>query len=105
MKAYFYQDPMSDPLMQTIRLVLVEDRMGNRSYLGEDNLWHEVVEGAVAYPVKSGIVLPAGSVEAIAEAVDQHLGKAAHSNTEVRVLREWLAVEQRRVERVLGGAS
>lgn len=104
MKAYFYQDPLSDPLQQTIRLVLIEDRWGNKSYLGEDNLWHTIVEGA-EYPVKAGIVLPAGSVEAIAEAVDRHLGKAAHSNTEVRVLREWLAVEQGRVERVLGGAS
>jgi len=87
----------------TVRLRLRE-RHGDRwAYLMPDGTWLSVEEGMSI--AESGLLLPAGAVETIALAVQEFQGHTSHADTEARVLREWLAVEQRRVERMLEGAA
>ena len=88
--------------MNTVRL-LVRDPHGNRAaaYLMEDGTWKEADEGTS--PEGMGLLLPAGAVEAIARAAQEFQGHTSHADTEARVLREWLAVERGRVDRVLAG--
>ena len=93
---------VSDPTnwaMNTVRL-LVRDFHGDRAaYLMEDGTWKEADEGTS--PDGMGLLLPAEAVESIARAVQEFQGHTSHSDTEARVLREWLAVERGRVDRAL----
>jgi hypothetical protein len=84
----------------TVRLLVRDADRGRPSYLMEDGTWKEADEGTS--PVGMGLILPAESVEAIARAVEEFQGHASHSDTEARVLREWLAVERGRVDLALG---
>lgn len=80
-----------------VRLAIRDD--DRNAYLLADGTWVAAPEGA-AVP-EMGVILPRASVEAIAIAVAEWQGHTSHADTEARVLREWLAVEQARVERVL----
>jgi hypothetical protein len=80
--------------------LLVFDRMAD-NYLAKDGTWKHIDEGAV-FPDDDMFVLPRDSIETLAQACDIFLGHTSHADTEARVLREWLAVEQARVNRVLG---
>jgi hypothetical protein len=82
-------------MRNTVRLI-VQD---GSALLMADGTWREFAEGESA--TDAGIVLPAAAVEAIAVAVADFQGHASHADTEARVLREWLAVEQRRVDAAL----
>ena len=44
---------------------------------------------------------PIPAIEAIAVAIQEWQGHTSHADTEARVLREWLAAERKRVDRVL----
>ena len=91
---------MGDPLMRTVRLLLVDrSDFGTSSVMMPDGTWRAVVEGERLEP---GLLLPVESIEAIGEGIERWQGKANHAATESAVLREWLAVEQRRVDRALG---
>lgn len=95
MKAYFEADP---PLMR-VRLHMLDRGLSEARYLADDGSWRLPAEGHRAS--NAGLVLPYEAVEAIGEAVETFLGHASHAATEARVLREWLAVERERVERML----
>lgn len=83
----------------TVRLGLRE-RFGNRaSFLMPDGTWHTPPNEGVQ--VDHGLLLPVGSIEAIAKAIGEYQGHTSHADTEAKVLREWLAVEQRRVDAAL----
>lgn len=71
-----------------------------RAFLMGDGTWVSVAED-VAAPADMGLILPAGSIEAIALAVAEYQGHTSHADTEARVLREWLAVERARVDGAL----
>jgi hypothetical protein len=86
----------------TVRLQIGRPRSnGTAEWLTQNGLWQVVDEG-VRLDEGFGIVLPRGSVEAIAVAIQNWQGHASHADTEAKVLREWLAVERDRVDRILG---
>jgi len=73
-----------------------------RAHLRRDGNWQRVEDGALLDQNEVGLILPAGSLTAITEAIDEFRGVASHGATEARVLREWLTVERERVDRTLG---
>lgn len=80
----------------SVRLLVRDD---NDNYLTSDGTWlrgEEATESA-----SYGLRLPAAVIEAIAVAIQAYQGHTSHADTEARVLREWLAVEQRRVDKAL----
>jgi hypothetical protein len=81
-----------------IRLLVVDRDTGGA--LREDGSWTYTPDGVALEP-DAGIVLPAEALDAIARAIDEHRGLATHGPTEVRVLREALDVERRRVDEAL----
>lgn len=105
-RAFLYREP-HDWVGGLVRLVLVkEDFNHRRSYLtgaAPDGVthWRDVPEDGTA-PTEVGLTLPAGSIEAIATAVQEFQGHTSHADTEAKVLREWLAVERARVDNALG---
>lgn len=103
-KARLLDDPASWAA-DMIRLAIREDRGNAAVYLMPDGTW-KVVEGyGVRLPEEIGILLPRAAIEAIAVAIAEWQGHTSHADTEARVLREWLAVEQRRVDDALKGRS
>jgi hypothetical protein len=80
-----------------VRLAVLDaDR---NAYLMPDGSWQTVAEGELIQDM--GVLLPAGSIEAIAVAIAEYQGHTSHADTEARVLREWLAVERARVDKAL----
>lgn len=81
-----------------VRLLLVQDRGDGRTdvWLGGDT-WQTVEQG-VMFTDEMGVLLPTEAVRAIAEAAAENLGNELPSTAEVKVLREWLAKEQARVD-------
>lgn len=79
-------------------LVTLVVRDGDR-FLKSDGTWEYAEEGAV--PEGIGVAFPPGAVEAIAVAIQEWQGHVSHADTEAKVLREWLAVERDRVERIM----
>lgn len=63
--------------------------------------WVEVEEGTVP-PEAAGIVVPRHSLLPLHTALSLHLGVQVPTAAEIKVLREWLAVERERVDRALG---
>jgi hypothetical protein len=82
-----------------VRLGVREKRGTTAAFLMPDGTWHTAGEGETAG--QHGLLLPTGSIEAIAEAIQEWQGHTSHADTEARVLREWLAVERARVDRSL----
>lgn len=80
----------------TVRLLIADER-GNM--IMEDGTWEQSEEGSSSY--RAGIILPRTAIEPILEAMETWLGLRTHASTEAAVLREWLAVERARVERIL----
>lgn len=96
-RAHIEYDVMTD----VIRLYLVRPTGDYRSdVLMADGSWSRAEAGARPAG-EVGFPLPADSLPEIAKALTEHLGNALPSQAEVSVLREWLAVEQRRVDDVL----
>lgn len=90
---------LDGPHLWTMNQVTLAVREGD-SYLMRDGTWRIMEQDSSSED--GGILLPRGSIEAIAVAVQNWQGHASHADTEAKVLREWLAVEQARVERALG---
>ena len=85
-----------------VRLSLRERRPGSRpSFLMRDGTWQEVDVELATVPGDIGLDLPAEAIEAIAHAIRAWQGRASDADTEARVLREWLTIEQRRVDAML----
>lgn len=103
-RSYIVEDPMTDPFMRVVRLLVVDQdvALGRGAVLMPDGTWQAVESGT---RVESGLLLPAESIEAIGEGIERWQGKANHAATESAVLREWLAVERGRVDRVLVDAG
>jgi len=101
-RAYIVEDPMMDPFLRAVRLMVVEDGVPGvtaGSVLTEDGTWRVPVEGTAMHD--AGIILPREALPAIEDAVERWQGKANHGATEAAVLREWLAVERGRVDKAL----
>lgn len=98
-RAYIARD-VDDYFASNVRLHVVRRGLVEPQYLRADGAWAGAVEGQ-RMGDDSGLLLPADAVEALGVAVETFLGRASHANTEARVLREWLAVEQERVDRAL----
>lgn len=75
-------------------------RIPSAAVLMPDGSWQTFSE-MEAIPYDAGFTIPAGAIEAMAEAIQSFQGHASHADTEARVLREVLKVEQARVDRVL----
>lgn len=69
----------------------------------QDGTWVVVPDREVE--PDSGLILPAGAIEALAVAIQEFQGHASHADTEARVLREWLATERFRVDSFLKAAG
>jgi hypothetical protein len=103
-KAHIVDDPMTDPLATTVRLVLVKRDVygtGHYSYVTDTTLRMETVEEGARPEGEHGILLFPEMVPAILEGIRHWQGKENHAATEVAVLREWLAAEKARVDRAL----
>lgn len=106
LRAQIIQD-VGDWQRDRIRLALREERFDGDRYLLSDGTWtdppverHEIP--AVPEGREIGLALPAGSLEAIVEAIGLFRGTAmTHAATEASVLREALDVERARVDRTL----
>lgn len=106
LRAQIIQD-VGDWQRDRIRLALREERFDGDRYLLSDGSWtdppvqrYEIP--AVAEGLEIGLALPAGSLEAIDEAIGLFRGTAmTHAATEASVLRESLDVERARVDRAL----
>lgn len=86
-------------LMQA-RLVVFRERGDRLETLMPDGSWNLFDPAAVMEPTP-GLPLPNAALPALASALTRHLGDTLPSAGEVRTLREWLAVEQGRVDRAL----
>ncbi len=91
---------LDDPtffIRDRVRLAVVDVDQG--AYLMPDGTWTVVGEGA--QPDGIGLGLPRAAIEAIELAIAEWQGHTSHTDTEIRVLREWLAVERGRVDGAL----
>ncbi len=90
-----------DFLRKTVRLMIA--RRGAPGYeevwMG-GGIWRSIPEGTVTEE-PPGVLLPLSAVDAIREAIEEFDGNKSHGATEAKVLREWLAVEQARVDKAL----
>ena len=84
--------------MRSVRIRILDE--ARNTELHRDGSWQPYEEQGLVN-MDLGIVIPAGAVEALAVAIAEYQGHASHANTEAAVLREWLAVEQRRVDDAL----
>ena len=95
-----YEAIVSEDFMRgTVRLRVLHNYGGGREVLTPDGLWRRVDDGVVSED--DGIAFRPEAIKAIAKACASFLGKQLPSEAEVAVLREWLAVEQRRVDAAL----
>ena len=76
---------------------------GYRDVLKPDGTWQAVPENESPHD-DLGIVVPGEALEAIAQALAEHLGSALPSQAHVDVLREWLAAEKERTDDLLYAA-
>lgn len=65
-----------------------------------DNTWQDVDEMSVV-PEGAGLELPYNVFDAIFEAFLDYRGIKTHDPTEVKVLREWLELEKKRVDALI----
>jgi hypothetical protein len=86
-----------DPLGATCTIIVVNYDGAKPRVLMPDSSWTEINEGEVA---PAGLVLPAEAMDALIDAIDRYRGAPSHAKTEAAVLREWLAAEQARVDKV-----
>lgn len=101
-RVYVMREPW---LLQDVVRVYMQRKAGpTYEYLREDGTW-EAIAGAEVVPEKAGILLPAAAIEPLTVAIQEFQGHTSHADTEARVLREWLAVEQRRVDAALSSVT
>lgn len=81
--------------------VLLTIRRGGHEYLMRDGSWLSIEPGQDLKPDSVGILIPRPAVEAVARAIAEWQGHTSHADTEARVLREWLAAERERVDRLM----
>lgn len=87
----------ADFVRDAVRIVVAERRGDAYAVLLSDGAWETVQDGAM--PAGDvGVVLPIDALEAVAEALQKHLGNVLPSQAEVAVLRQVLAKEQERVD-------
>lgn len=89
-----------------VRVVVLENIGGDHQRaLMPDGTWQEsgpLAPGEEPRSIReTGIVMPTAAVEAIQQAIRKWQGQGSDDATEIRVLREWLAVEQHRVDGAL----
>lgn len=90
-----------DPLAQSVSIIVI-DRDAH-TMLSPDGTWVALTEGAAMD--RPTVALPIEAMEAFVEAVDAYRGQPSHAKTEAAVLREWLAVERGRVDRMVDLAA
>lgn len=78
---------------------------GGFAYLMENGTWLARTDESLMNPDSMGIKVPAAALEALTIAIDSFLGRSSHHDTEVAILREWLAVEQSRNERLISALA
>ena len=105
MKTWYAQIDSSDLLRRFFRLQ-VAHTLGNGEVeiLLEDGSMLKIEEGVMP-PQNAGIKFHYAALEAIAEALQAHLGNALPSQAEVAILREVLTKEQGRVDAILADAT
>ena len=95
-RAHIFDEPRGF-LHDTVRLVI-------RGPIGEvgmaDGTWTVIPEGE-DIPEGAGWEFPRAAIEEIARAIADWQGHTSHTDTEARILREWLAAERTRVDLVL----
>lgn len=87
-----------DPLSQVYKFYVFRRTPDGADVLSQDGLWARTTDGE-ALPPKTWLTLPAEFAPALYDALSASLGKRTPDNYDV--LREWLAVERGRVDRVL----
>lgn len=93
-KAYI-EDTAEGWATNTVRLWIAQPRGDHVDILNGDGTITVHPEGVA---VEGGIVLPRDAVDPLVEAIRRWQGSSGDPATEVRVLREWLADERRRVD-------
>jgi hypothetical protein len=88
-----------EPAFFDRNVVTLAIRDNGGAFLLRDGTWYTGKEGEAVTDM--GILLPRHVIEPIAVAIAEWQGHTSHADTEARVLREWLAVEQARVDRAL----
>lgn len=84
-----------------VRLVIMQRNITDRStnVMMSDGTWENVPENE-RFPESPertvGIIFPADTINAFIDAIKEFKGNALEPTTEVKVLREWLALEQQR---------
>ena len=103
-RAAIYDDGHIDPLSGSVKLMVWERRPYSPtvSFVAGPVIVKSFTEGEPVDP-DAGWRLPREAILAIRDGINRWLGSAADGPTEVRVLREWLAVEKERVDNVLEG--
>lgn len=98
-KANVIQDP-SLFITGQVRVLVGRERQDGFEYLlPGGGSWIDSFENATPPDAPTvGFVVPAGALNALTEALVKHQGDSLPSAGEVRVLREWLAVERARVD-------
>lgn len=98
-KAAIWQD-RADPFSGTVQVVVHRrGPAGSIEVLRGDGTVQIVPEGGAPDP--NNIVLPSDAIEPIRVAIERWQGGAGNPVVEAKVLREWLAVERGRVDKVL----
>jgi hypothetical protein len=86
-------------VVDKVRLLIRDGDYGRRSYLRSDGTWYHVAEGQGLGDLgEFGFLIPLEALPEIADAIAKRLGVMSDSATEAKVLREWLAREQRRYD-------
>ena len=80
-----------------VRLVVRRSNQYSASFLMEDGTWVQFQEGTIPSE-KVGVLLPRAAIEAVLAGIEEWQGTTNHSDTEARVLREWLKSERDRVD-------
>jgi hypothetical protein len=88
----------NDPLDSKVGIHVIDVGYAAVRCMTKDGTWVEVEEGGLIEPTLS---IPVEAMEALAEAIDRYRGVPSHAKTEAAVLREELAKEQSRVDRML----
>jgi hypothetical protein len=80
-----------------VRLVIRRSNQYSTAFLMENGTWMEFSEGT--RPAENvGVLLPRAAIEAVVTGIEEWQGHTNHSDTEARVLREWLKSEKDRVD-------
>lgn len=88
-----------DPLAMGTDIYVYRRGVSDIEVLQQDGQWLPQAEGTRLQ--QPSLRLPSGAIEALIDAVDRYRGAPSHARTEAAVLREWLKVEQGRVDAMI----